>query len=198
MTIGPEGVDAVCCGIFRKELESLGPGVFGGARPLYLDSMMHMRPAQLDQKLLKLTAACPERRFLLVYGDCCPHMSDLARRPGIRKVEGVNCCEVFLGRESYRALRREGAFLFLPEWVERWEEVFKRQLGLEDKALARDFMHDLHKRLIYVDTGVVPAPGATLAAIEAHFDMPVEVLGIGLEHLSEAISSGLRRVADAK
>lgn len=187
-------ITAVCCGIFRRELEHLGPGVLAGARPKYLDSMMHMRPARLDAILARLTGTHPERRFLLLYGDCSPHMTEFSARPRVRRVHGVNCCEIMLGRDRYRELRREGAFLFLPEWTTRWEEVFKAQLGLADPALARSFMHDLHTRLLYLDTGLTEIPRQRLADIAAHFGMPVEVRAIGLEHLEAAVADGLRRL----
>jgi hypothetical protein len=197
MSAVADEVAAVCCGIFRAELNSLDPGLWAGARPLYFDSMMHMRPAQLDAKLDKLLAGQnggTGRKTLIVYGDCCPHMAELSQLPGVARVEGVNCCEIILGPEQYRRLRREGAFFLLPEWTARWREVFQGQLGFSDPALARQFMHELHTRLIYVDTGVEPVPRQTLEEIAAYFAMPVEVLPVGLEHLSAAIAAGLERV----
>lgn len=187
-------VTAVCCGIFRRELGRLGPAALGGARPVFFNSMLHMRPAVLDAKLARLTNDHPESRFLLVYGDCSPHMAEFSRRDHVRKVAGINCCEILLGPDAYRELRRDGVFFFLPEWTRRWEEVFKHQLGFSDPMLARDFMHEMHKRLLYLDTGLVEVPHRTLAAIARYFAMPVEVRGIGLECLAAALADGLGRL----
>ena len=183
----------VSCGIFREELARLGTEVLGHARPIFLDSMMHMRPAKLDDMLAGM-AKQEDRNLLLVYGDCCPHMSELAAKPNIAKVRGVNCCDIFLGQDVYRQLQREGVFFFLPEWTMRWEEVFQNQLGLRDQSLAREFMHEMHKRLMYLDTGLVNVPHKTLADIGAFFDMPVEIQRIGLEHLEAGVRDGLRRL----
>ncbi|WP_157137628.1 DUF1638 domain-containing protein [Solidesulfovibrio carbinoliphilus] len=180
------------CSIFRKEIAGLGPAVMGGVRPVFLDSMLHMRPALLDEALLGLARA-EDRRLLLVYGDCCPHMGELARRPHIRKVRGVNCCDILLGHDAYHRLRREGVFFFLPEWTARWEQVFRGELGLKDQPLAREFMHEMHTRLMYLDTGLAEAPHRTLADIEAFFDMPVEIRPTGLERLKAEIAAGLQR-----
>ncbi|MBF0482965.1 MAG: DUF1638 domain-containing protein [Desulfovibrionaceae bacterium] len=183
----------VSCGIFREELARLGPAAMGHARPVFLDSMMHMRPGKLDERLQGL-AKDEDRRLLLVYGDCCPHMGELAGRPNIRKVRGVNCCDIILGHDAYRQLRREGVFFFMPEWTKRWEEVFRIELGLKDQSLAREFMHEMHKRLMYLDTGLVEAPHKTLADIGLFFDMPVEIQPVGLEQLETGVLDGLRRL----
>lgn len=183
----------VSCGIFRQELARLGPAVTGPMRPVFLDSILHMRPARLDAILMGL-AGNEKRRMLLIYGDCCPHMEELAARPTIRKVRGLNCCDILLGHDVYRQLRREGAFFFLPEWTTRWEEIFQTELGLKDQPLAREFMHEMHKRLVYLDTGLAEAPRKALADIEAFFDMPVEIRPVGLEHLATGVLDGLRRL----
>ena len=187
-------LSAIGCGIFRKEIESLDPAVLGGVRPVFLDSMMHMRPAALDLALSRAISRHPGKRFLLIYGDCSPHIQNLSARPGVSRVEGTNCCEILLGRTAYRELRKEGVFFFLPEWTERWKDVFLRELGLTAPDVAREFMHEFHKRLMYLDTGVDAIPKDTLADISEYFEMPVEINTIGLECLSQAVDHGLRRL----
>lgn len=193
MNTPAKGILLVSCGIFRQELTRLGLAGMGPIRPVFLDSMMHMHPAKLDAILMGL-AKNEDRRMLLAYGDCCPHMGELIERPNIRKIRGVNCCDILLGHDAYRQLRREGVFFFLPEWTARWEEVFRIELGLKDQPLARDFMHEMHKRLMYLDTGLAAVPHKTLADIGAFFDMPVEIQPIGLEQLEAGLLDGLRRL----
>jgi len=183
----------VSCGILNKELAQLGPSVIGHSRPIFLDSMMHMRPKKLDGILMGLIKT-GERRVLLVYGDCCPHMGELIARPNIRKVRGVNCCDIILGHDVYRQLRHEGVFFFMQEWATRWEDIFKNELGLKDQPLAREFMHEMHKRLMYLDTGLAEVPHETLADIEAFFGMHVEIQPIGLEQLKAGVLDGLQRL----
>lgn len=186
----------VSCGIFRRELELLGPDALRGAKPIFLDSMLHMHPQQLDDRLTAMLKTQQHPPTLIIYGDCSPHMGDLARQPGVRKVRGVNCCDIMLGRERYRSLRRQGAFFFLPEWTMRWQDVFKIELGLASEKLAREFMHDLHKRLIYIDTKAIPVPRSTLAAIETYFAMPVEILPATLAPLAQSLALGMEELRD--
>lgn len=194
MNRDPGQISALSCGIFRKEIESLDQAVLGGVRPVFLDSMMHMRPAALDVALGRILKKHPGKRFLLIYGDCSPHIQSLSARPEVSRVEGTNCCEILLGRDAYRELRKEGVFFFLPEWTERWKDVFLRELGLTAPDIAQEFMHEFHKRLMYLDTGVDAIPEDTLADIAKYFEMPVEIHTIGLERFSQAVDQGLRRL----
>jgi hypothetical protein len=187
-------LSAISCGIFRKEIERLDQSVLGGMRPVFLDSMMHMRPAALDVALSRIISKHPGERFLLIYGDCSPHIQSLSARPGVSRVEGTNCCEILLGRDAYRELRKEGVFFFLPEWTERWKDVFLRELGLTAPDIAQEFMHEFHKRLMYLDTGVDAIPKDTLEEISKYFGIPVEINAIGLECFSRAVDQGLRRL----
>ncbi|MHC1789908.1 DUF1638 domain-containing protein [Solidesulfovibrio sp.] len=157
--------------------------------------MLHMRPERLGEALLALAGTEKNRPLLLVYGDCCPQMGALTQQPQVRKVRGVNCCDILLGPDVYRRLRREGVFFFLPEWTARWEEIFRIELGLKEPALAREFMHEMHQRLLYLDTGLAEPPRETLAEIGAFFDMPVEIHPVGLKRLRKEIFSGLQNVA---
>lgn len=184
-------VAVVSCGILKSELGALGYRAASRDKLISLDSMLHMRPAVLDAMLKRTLSHRHERRTLVVYGDCSPHMMDFTRMRGVAKVDGVNCCEIVLGRERYRTLRREGVFFFMPEWTLRWEEVFKNQLGFSDQPTARAFMHEMHTRIIYLDTSVHEVPANALKDIEAFMDLPVEILPTGLEHLQASVDAGL-------
>lgn len=188
-------VTIVSCGIFGKELAALGYSHKGAQKLVCLNSMLHMRPSKLDEMLDGMLSGKP-LRHLLVYGDCCPHMGEFARRTGVRRVEGVNCCEIILGRERYRELRRDGAFFFMPEWTRRWERVFKDELGFTSRETARDFMREMHARIIYLDTGVETVPERILEDVEAFLGMPVEVLPTGLSHLERSMRAGLHSMAE--
>lgn len=185
----------VACGIFAAELSALGPGAFGGAQIIYLDSMLHMRPSELGRRLDERLADLGGRPLALAYGDCCPYMRELAELPGRARTPGVNCCEISLGKARYRELRRQGTFFFMPEWATRWREVFSFELGLEDPALARGFMQDTMKRLAYIDTGTKPVPKALLDEIAAYFDLPLSVERAGSDQIVKAVGEALERAA---
>ena len=187
------GQKIIClsCGVFSKEIESLAREGNPGCRIITLESMLHMKPEELEKEMEKVIAGQEDNKFLILYGDCHPHMHEMQNRENFARVEGVNCCEIFLGKELYTKLQKEQAFIFLPEWTMRWREIFHRELNLEDQEVAGSFMRDLRRRLVYVDTGVIPVPHKTLQEISEFFGMPVEVLNISLDNLRTCLDNAL-------
>lgn len=100
---------AITCGIFQAEMEQLAPR-FPRMHFVFADSMLHMRPNLLQNRIDDVLAAHPRGKTLFIYGDCTPRIVELSRQQGYAKTAGINCCEIVLGREDYRRLRRAGAF----------------------------------------------------------------------------------------
>ena len=183
----------IACGIFRLELQALRDAGRLDLPLRFLDSMLHLYPEKLE---VSLTAAVDEelragRQVVLVYGDCHATMLDIDGRPGVARTEGINCCEIVLGTETYRALRRQGTFFLLPEWATRWREIFRVKLGLtESNAMA--LMRDMHSRLIYLDMGLAPA--ADLRELSEYCSLPWEVRTVSLDHLLRSVQRAERQL----
>lgn len=184
-------VRVLACGILREELRALPTALLARLDIVNLDSILHMRPRDLESGLHGLLDSAPGVPAILVFGDCSPGMREICDGPGLIRIPGVNCCEIVLGRERYRSLRRQGVFLFMPEWAARWREVFESELGFKTSDQARGFMTDSMKALAYVDTGVVPVPRSILKEIEAFFGMPVRIEAAGLDYLESALRDAL-------
>lgn len=178
---------AITCGIFQAEMTALAPR-FPRLRFEYLDSMLHMRPDLLQIRIDELLGGQPLGQVLFIYGDCTPRIVELCRRPGFAKTAGINCCEIVLGREEYRRLRKGGAFFFLPEWTLRWRQVFERELGFVGGREAGEMLREVHSHLVYLDTGVMAVPRETLQDIGRELAMPMSVLSTGLGRLTEAVA----------
>ncbi|MCK5174947.1 MAG: DUF1638 domain-containing protein [Planctomycetes bacterium] len=199
--MNPDEKQIVCivCSIFRQEVESLQAEGKLDFPLRFLDSMLHMKPAKLRLQLTTLIKKelGQGNRILLIYGDCHSHMVDLGEHPDVVRTEGVNCCEILLGSQKYRQLRKEGAFFLLPEWAVRWKEVFQHELGL-NKDNARSFMADLHTKLIYLDTGSAPIPEDALQEFPDYCDLSWSVMKVSTEHLLESIRQAVRQFDKAK
>lgn len=176
----------VSCGIFRLELAALAPRL-PGVHPVFLDSMLHMRPQALQEHIDRLLVERAADKALFVYGDCTPRIVELCRRPGFAKTKGINCCEILLGQAEYRRLRKTGAFFFLPEWTLRWREVFERELGFVQVRGAGEMLREIHSGFLYLDTGVMPVPAAALRDIERELGLPVEILAVELDRLERRV-----------
>lgn len=180
----------IACSVLQAEIDSLCRSRWPSLRVRYLSSMLHMYPQNLDDQLQAAVAAemVSGLKIVLVYGDCCPAMADLAESSGIARTKGGNCCELLLGREEYRRLEHVGVFFLLPEWARRWREIFRIELGLTHDN-ARGLMRDMHTRLMYLDTGILPVPEEDLAACSEYVGLPYEIASISLDNLALAIES---------
>ncbi len=198
--MGSEAGRTVCigCSIFKLELEALkasGKLDF----PLYFrDSGLHMEPSKLESHLTPLLEGelGEGKSVILAYGDCHAHMADLGGRPCVARTAGINCCEILLGRDIYRKGRREGAFFILPEWAIRWQEVFKTLLGF-DRDSMEGMMQDMHSKLVYLDTGLVPIPAGDLDEFSEWCGLPWETMKVSLEPLLESIRAAAARLDEA-
>lgn len=171
------------CGVLRSEIETLHRGGKIGGRLLFLDSMLHMAPRKLETVLTAaLERTVPDGRLVLVYGDCCGRMLDLAMRFGAGRVDAINCAQLLLGRPRYRELMREQAFLLLPEWAGRWREVMQNELGLAE-PVARQFMREYRRVLVYLDTGLSEVPRRVIEECAAYTGLPLRVEAVDLDHL---------------
>jgi len=184
----------ICCSVLRREIESFLRRDYPQAEQVFLDSMLHMHPEKLHQTLDEVLAARADRACLLIYGDCHAHMRETGELPQCAKTDAINCGDLLLGRELYRTYRNGKAFLFLPEWTERWREVFQQELGFKDQALAREFMQESQRQLVYVDTGLIPVPEKTLQEIAEFFNMPMEIVSVSLDQLRRAVRSAVERL----
>lgn len=191
-----ERVTCLSCGVFRMEIEALVSRGKLDCDIVAIDSMLHMKPAKLEQEMGRIMEVDQNGRFLLLYGDCHPHMDEMQKRENATRVAGINCCEILLGRAAYRELQRKKVFIFLPEWTRRWREIFTRELGFGEPGMAQTFMKEHCRRLLYVDTGVMPVPGDVLREISGYFNMPVEVMRISLDTLLKGINDALRKIME--
>lgn len=191
----PSSFMLLSCSVLAREVESLRQRFWPQVPMRALNSMLHMRPESLA---LRLRDALESERanglqVVLIYGDCCAQMGELEGWAGVVRTAGKNCVELLLGSEGYRALQREGAFVLLPEWAHRWREVFALELGLTQETAAT-LMKDMHQKLVYLDTGVQPAPEEALADCGAYCGLRWEVRPLSLETLQGKIQEAVGRL----
>lgn len=184
----------ICCGVLQAEVESLCQAHWPDYGLRFLPSMMHMHPERLESSLQSVLDGELKQGHgvVLIYGDCCARMTELEARPGVARTQGKNCCELLLGHEEYRRLLQAGAFFLYPEWARRWKEIFVKELGL-NRDNATSLMQEMHRKLVYLDTGLAPAPENALKECAAYCGLPYEVHSVSLERLRLAIEEALLR-----
>lgn len=184
------------CGIFCGEYAFLPDALKCRMEPLFLDSMLHMEPAALDELLAQRLDEAAPSPTVLAYGDCSPHLLDFGSQPLTGRTRGVNCCEIWLGSERYRELRREGVFFLMPEWARRWREVLQAGLGMKDAALAREFFGQSMRKAVYIDTGAAEPPYQTLRDFSDYTGLDVSIERTGPGHFIAAVAAALAETDD--
>ena len=174
----------LACGVIRSELEELRRRGLIEGELVFLDSMLHMDPQLLEARLTDALERQPGAPgcLVLVYGDCSAHMLDLARRYRAGRVAVINCAQLLLGRDRYRQLMGEEAFLVLPEWAGRWEHIMTCELGLTS-SVAHDLMGEHRGVLVYLDTGLVPVPELQLQEFSSFSGLPWRVETVSLDRM---------------
>ena len=178
----------IACSIFKYELEHLQSQGKLDVQVIYLNSMLHMHPNELQTLLDAKIEEHKNFRIILMFGDCHARMIDYEKNPDILRTPGINCCEILLGNEKYRKLRRDGAFILLPEWAERWKEAFIDDMGFKTSKMARPFMKEMHKRIVYVDTGFQTKDKALFDEISDFLGLPLEIYNSSIDELEKVIN----------
>lgn len=189
----------ISCSVFRAEVTVLWKRCWPDLQVPFQSSMLHMNPAKLGNRLQSMVeeALGKGHRVVLVYGECYPGMDILESRPGVARTRGGNCAEMVLGRKEYRRLLREGAFFLLPDWAARGEKYFKQEMGLS-RENATSLMQESHRKLLYLDTGVVPIPEQGLQAVSNYCGLPWEIQSVSLDGLQAIIEEALHRLNAAE
>lgn len=178
----------IACSIFRYELEHLVNEGKIKIPIVYLNSILHMHPKQLQILLDAKIEEYKNFRIILMYGDCHAQMLDYEKNTNIVRTPGINCCEILLGKQNYRSVRKEGAFIILPEWSERWKEVFVDSMGFKTSKAIKPFMAEMHKKVVYVDTGIVEKDNPLLNEISDYLGLPLEVYSSSIDELEKVIN----------
>lgn len=181
-------MEIISCGVFKLELEYLSRAGFLSLPRSYIPSRFHLYPSRLEKMLTRLirqkTGA--GKRVVLLFGDCHARMCEQEHSGLVSRVEGINCPDILLPRETYRQLRRQGAFFLLPDWAVHWQDIFQKELGLRGDT-AKMFMQEMHSRLVYIDTGVMDPPRSHLGEMSKFSGLPFKILPVSLQILREKI-----------
>lgn len=177
----------IACSILKKEIEYLITEGFLPNNINYIDSINHIYPKKIQSEIDNLTKTNESNQTIIIFGDCSPYMCDTEKKQNVIRLKALNCCEIITGKELYKKYIKEGAFFLFPEWVERWKEVFKNHLGLSEEN-AKYLMKEFHKKLVYINTNLVPIPYNTLDEISDFTGLKYEILNIDLSVFKELLT----------
>ncbi|HZK60896.1 MAG TPA: DUF1638 domain-containing protein [Anaerovoracaceae bacterium] len=183
-----QNIVIIACSIFKYELDHLQNTSRLNIPVVYLNSMLHMKPKELQILLDAKIEEFQNFRIILMFGDCHARMVDYEKNPNIVRSQGINCAEIILGSEKYRKIRSDGAFILLPEWTERWKEAFIDDMGFKTSKMATPFMKEMHKKIVYVDTGFQAKNDALFEEISDFLGLPIEIYSSSIDELENVVS----------
>jgi len=178
-----QSVTFISCGIFQEELRHLAEkGLFDG-NIIFLDAALHVNfdklKVQLEQALEKAKETGKELRVL--YGHCHPDMIEILDRYGAKKLAAGNCLEAMIGPEEVIRLNAEATSFFLSVgWVNNWEKMF--EMGKEDFNFDFKTMFAHYKRIVVLDTGIIPIDEEKIQKFSAFTGLPIERKTITLDY----------------
>jgi len=169
----------IACGVFKPALEHLQlENRYPNLRLTYLPSNLHLRPQELENRLLKEITAAKKRneRIVCLYGSCFPGIEDFCQQHGVIKVAGDYCYEMLLGTERFRQLIAEmaGTYFAEKDLILNFEEYCMVPLELHDEEM-RKYCFERYQRLLYVrqpaDPDLVPKASEVAEFLELSLDI---------------------------
>ena len=190
-----ENLVLVTCSILEKEVRMLIKEHWQKCSIISVSSLFHMKPNILNQNLKDILQEQIRlgSKIVLIYGDCCPEMLEFGKNSNIVRVAPYNCISLLLGSEEYSRFIHDGAFFLLPEWTKRWRDIFTDGLGL-NKNNASDLLKDMHRFLVYIDTGIEPVPNKELAECAEYCGLPAIKHPITLNCLRISIEAAMDKL----
>jgi len=87
----PQNLVIIACSIFKYELDHLKESGRLNVPVVYLNSMLHMKPKELQVLLDAKIEEYPNFRIILMFGDCHARMVDYEKNQNIVRSQGINC-----------------------------------------------------------------------------------------------------------
>lgn len=195
----------IACGALASELRAVLAGdALGGAVDVhYLPAHLHNRPDGITPAVEAVLDAHAGRPTFVAYADCGTggHLDAmLARHPGVCRLPGAHCYEVFAGEQLFARLHDDepGTF-FLTDFLARhFDALVWQGLGLDRHPALRSAYFGNYRRVVLltqsadqavVDAGRLAADKLSLAFEHHHVGRR------GLAPVTTAVSIAIGRSA---
>ena len=183
MTTPPRPL-VLACGALARDLRAVlaADGLADAVDVEYLPASLHNRPERIVPELRpRLDEARRQGRPVLVaYADCgTGGLLDalLADHPGVTRLPGAHCYELFAGTEAFAALHdaEPGTFYLTDFLALHFGALVWSALGLDRHPQLRDAYFGHYRRVVYLSQ----APDDRLLA---HARAAADQLGLDFEH----------------
>ncbi len=183
----------VACGALAAELRAVLPP--GSAEVRYLPAHFHNRPERIVPALAPILdeAAASGRTAFVAYADCGTGGALdrlLADHPGVERLPGAHCYELFAGAELFATLHDDepGTF-FLTDFLTRhFEPLVWQGLGLDRHPELRDVYFAHYRRVVLLSQSDDPELVDDARRAADRLGLRFEHRHVGRRRLAAAIS----------
>jgi hypothetical protein len=189
----------IACGALARELKAVLPAHID---VVYLPAHLHNRPERIVPTLGPLVdaALAAARPVFVGYADCGTGGGldrFLATRPGVRRLPGAHCYEVFAGSAVFAELHDDepGTF-FLTDFLARhFDPLVWQGLGLDRHPELRASYFGNYRRVVLLTQSTDPAVVDAGRRAADRLGLELEHRHVGRATLAAAIPVTLRQVA---
>ncbi len=187
----------IACGALARELHLIRQANgWDHLRIRCLDPLLHMRPEKIAPELRAeiKRAQGQYHRIFIGYADCGSY-GEIDRvlddYPGVERLPGLHCYELFAGAEGFRRLAEEepGTFYLTDFLVRFFDRLVVQTLQLDrHPELSRDFFGN-YRRLVYLSQTHDAKLLAAARAAAARLGLEFSHLHTGYYALQERVAS---------
>lgn len=180
MTVG-----FIICGALGREVLDIIRKHGWDAEVLGVPALDHNYPDRIAPDVEKRIAAYREKydRLIVVFGDCGSRGALdalLARYPGIERIEGPHCYEMYGGQTFHDLMEEELGTFFLTDFLLRgFEGLFITEMGLDRFPELRDEYFRNYKRIVYLAQNPTPELLAKARDVADYLKLTLEVRETG-------------------
>jgi hypothetical protein len=195
----------LACGALASELRAVlsACGLGGAVEVRYLPANLHNRPEQIVPALDAMLAELDprrERHVAIAYADCGTGGrldAWLAQHPGIERLPGAHCYELFAGSELFHQLHDDepGTFYLTDFLAKHFDSLVWGALGLERHPQLRDAYFGNYARVVLLTQSDDPALVSAGRAAADRLGLAFEHRHVGLGPFAGAVRVVLRGAA---
>ncbi len=181
----------IACKVFQPAIEALQlEKAYHNLRLTYLPSNLHLRPQELENRMLTRIKAAQKRneRVLCLYGDCFPDIDDFCQEHGVIKVPGHYCYEMLLGSDRFRQILNEmaGTYFAEKELIQNFEDYCVIPLELYDEEMKR-YCFNQYQRLLYVRQPSDPDLAARAGEVADFIGLSLAISDVDYSYLEKSL-----------
>lgn len=197
-------IGLIICGALAHEVLALIERYGWDAEVLGVPALDHNYPERIAPDVEKQIEAWQAHydRLIVVFGDCGSRGALdalLARYPGISRIDGPHCYEMYGGETFHELMEEEPGTFFLTDFLLRgFEGLFIKEMGLDRFPELRDDYFRNYRRMVYLVQKPDPELMAKARSVADRFGLALEIRHTGYGQLETRLTALMQGLSPAE